>query len=294
MRLDVQSQTLTPSEAERLLRLRGVPDETATTFRRTLGQLEEALYRPDAAANMLTTARGELETALPEIDHAFARQERSRKRRGTETVGLLLALAAGTLWAEGPSDAHRFLWDQANAQAATATTPEAYLKAAETYNRLVADGIGNGPLFLNLGNALVMAGDGLNAVAAYNRAERYMGATADTRQGLSAAIALQTGQSRAELPWSRTAFFWHYLFPCSVRVTAALCGWCLLWFGLFLKILLRKRGKPTLWRSLANTLLVTGALALVIFGASAAITWTHERHDAATWSERRFQSGERE
>ena len=291
-RLDVQGQTLTPSEAERLLIGRGVASDSAVAFRQAFGQLEEALYRPDAASDLLAEAKDGLLASLPAIDRAISREERIQKRGGpsAEALGLAILLAAGLLRAAESDETHRFLWDQANAQAATASTPDAYLKAAETYNRLVAEGVGNGPLFLNLGNALVMAGDGLNAAAAYSRAERYMGATPDTRQGLAAALALQTGQSRVELPWSRTAFFWHYLFPCSVRVTAALCGWCLLWIGLFVRILLRGRSRQTLWRSLADTLLVTGALALVIFGASVAVTWTHERHDAATWSERTFHS----
>ncbi|NLC80407.1 MAG: hypothetical protein GX748_04420, partial [Lentisphaerae bacterium] len=132
-------------------------------------------------------------------------------------AGVFLLAKPCSFAAPTDESARAFLWEQAGAQAAAATTPEGYLQAAATYNRLVADGVRNGPLFQNLGSVLVMAGDGANAAAAFARAERYLGATPETRQGLAAAIALQTGRAQADLPWSRTAFFWHYAFPCSVR-----------------------------------------------------------------------------
>ena len=56
-------------------------------------------------------------------------------------VGVFL-LAVSCASAASPDDSARaFLWEQAGAQAAAATTPDAYLQAAATYNRLVADGV---------------------------------------------------------------------------------------------------------------------------------------------------------
>lgn len=134
-----------------------------------------------------------------------------------------------------------FLWEQANTQAASATKPEEFLKAANTYNRLVADGVRSGPLFLNLGSTLVLAGDGANAAACFARAERLVGATPETRQGLAATLTLQSGHARADLPWSRTAFVWHYAFPCTMRVLTTLGGWTLFWLGILCRILLKRR-----------------------------------------------------
>ena len=183
-----------------------------------------------------------------------------------------------------------FLWEQANAQAASASKPEAYLKAANTYNRLVADGVCNGALFINLGNTLVMAGDGANAAAAFARAERYEGSTPESRQGLTAAAELQTGRKQADLPWFRAAFFWHYALPCPMRALAALGGWTLFWFGVLCRILFKHRRAHTFLRSLSETSMLTGGLIAVVFAASTLMTLLHERHDVATWGSRVFLS----
>jgi len=186
--------------------------------------------------------------------------------------------------------ARAFVWEQANTQAASATKPEEYLKAAKTYNRLVADGARNGPIFLNLGSTLVMAGDGANAAAAFARAERHLGATPETRLGLAAALALQSGRAHADLPWSRTAFFWHYAFPCPIRALAALGGWTLFWLGVFCRVLLKRRQGHAFLRSLSETCMLTGGLIAAVFAASTLMTLTHERHDTATWGSRVFVS----
>lgn len=199
------------------------------------------------------------------------------------TVSFLLSLSL-----RADDAARAFIWDQANAQAASAAKPEDYLKAAASYNRLVADGVHNGPLFLNLGNTLVMAGDGANAAAAFARAERHLGATPETRQGLASALALQSGRAHADLPWVRTAFFWHYAFPCTVRTFTALGGWTLFWFGVFCRILLKRRKRHLFLRSLSETFMLTGGLIAFVFAASTLMTLTHERHDTATWGARVF------
>jgi hypothetical protein len=197
-------------------------------------------------------------------------------------------LRSGSLQADEATRA--FLWEQANTQASVATEPGDFLKAANTYNRLIADGVHNGPIFLNLGCALVLAGDGANAAAAFVRAERYLGVTPETRQGLAAAIALQTGRTQNDLPWSRTAFFWHFAFPCQMRALAALCGWSLFWFGIICRLLFRRKTLHSLTRSLAETLMLTGGLLALVFTVSTLTTFLQERHDNATWGSRTFLS----
>lgn len=201
-----------------------------------------------------------------------------------------LLLPSLTVFAADDSS-RTFLWEQANAQTASANTPAEYLKAANTYNRLIADGVHNGPLFINLANTLVMAGDGINAAAAYARAERHLGAIPETRHGILASLALQSGRSHADLPWSRTAFFWHFAFPCNVRVLAALAGWTLFWIGVFFRTLARRPPHAhTLTLSLSETCMLTGGLVALIFAASSLVTLMHERHDSATWGARVFVS----
>lgn len=206
------------------------------------------------------------------------------------TAVLLAASALFSAALRAEDSARAFLWEQANAQAATASVPEDYLKAANTYSRLVAEGARNGPLFLNLGSALVMAGDGANAAAAFARAERHLGATPEARQGLAAAIALQSGREQSDLPWSRTAFFWHFGFPCPMRALTALGGWSLFWAGVICRILFRRRSEHTPLRSLAEACMLAGGLIALVFSASTLTTVTQERHDSATWASRVFLS----
>jgi len=283
-RLDVAGKALTPSEADALLRQKNVPDESASSCRDVLARLDEAMYRPDASAPLAEIIQP-LQGLLPRIDAAL--DQSGRPVRSVRCVLFLLFLLPA-LSLRADETARTFLWEQANAQAASATKPEQYLKAANTYNRLVADGVRNGPLFLNLGNTLVMAGDGANAAAAFARAERHLGATPETRQGLAAALALQSGRTRADLPWSRTAFFWHFAFPCTMRVLTALGGWTLFWAGVLFRIGLKRRKGHAFLRSLSETCMLTGGLFAVVFAASTLVTLTHERHDDATWASRIF------
>ncbi|MCL1920626.1 MAG: hypothetical protein FWG50_06035 [Kiritimatiellaeota bacterium] len=170
----------------------------------------------------------------------------------------------------------QFLWEQANAQAASAATPEDYAKAAATYERLVADGVVDAGLFVNLGNVWVLAGESVKATAAFARAERYRGSSPETRQGMLAAMARQTGRAQADLPWSRTAFFWHYSLPCNARATVALYGWALFWAGVFMRLLRRERKRHGALHSLSETGMVIGGLMTLVFAVSVAVTVLQE------------------
>ena len=210
--------------------------------------------------------------------------------RSLQVLCVFVSLCFLSLPLSADEAARAFLWEQANTQAASAQKPDEYLKAANTYNRLVADGVRNGPLFINLGNTLVMAGDSANAAAAFARAERHLGTTPETRQGLAATLALQSGRTHADLPWSRTAFFWHYALPCSMRALAALGGWVLFWLGVLCRLLLKRRKGQAFLRSLSETCMLAGGLFAVTFAASTLLTLAQERHDAATWGTRVFIS----
>jgi len=282
-RLDVAGQALTPTDVPPLLTDKGLAPETAATCGRLLAQLDELLYRPDAADTLPEVVRA-LRNTLPAVDAALGKPPRAQSADGA--LLLILLAVSPALLAQADDTVRGFLWEQANTQAAAARSSDDYAKAAKTYNRLVAEGARNGPLFLNLGCTLVMAGDGANAAAAFERAERYQGVSPESRQGLAAAQALKTGRSRAELPWYRTAFFWHYALPCPMRALAALGGWSLFWFGLLCRIFDRRRGSRTFLRAMSGTSLLTGGVFALVFAASVLLTLAHERHDEVTWSAR--------
>lgn len=211
---------------------------------------------------------------------------RERWYRGLILVAVICWLGKANAWAQNA--AHQFIWEQANAQAATAVNPQDFLAAAQAYNRLINDGVVTAPLLLNLGSALLLAGDGHNAGAAFQRAERLMGATPESRQGLQAALALREGSSQAELPWFRTAFFWHFNMPLALRLKVALGGWLLLWLGVPGCLFWRRRARGLWGRSLSEALVVSGVLLTLVFGASATVSLVDESHDRATWGEREF------
>lgn len=169
----------------------------------------------------------------------------------------------------------QFLWEQANTQAASATKPEDYAKAAATYNRLLADGVVTAPLLMNLASVQVMAGEGARASALFTRAERYVGTAPEVRQGLLAALSKQTGQQKNELPWIRTALFWHYSLPCQMRTRIALVGWLFFWGGLLVRLIMHHRKIHAL-ASLSETGMFVGGITTLIFAASVITTVLQE------------------
>lgn len=311
-RFGVRGGSLTPDDAASVLLRGGIPQELADGCRRALAAVDEAMYRQQSGETA-TELRDTFAQLLPQIDAGLSSRRSPSPASARTFLSLLLALVC-ILPATGDTPAPQteasmrdFLWEQATAQAVRAKTQEEFHQAANTYNRLVQDGVRNAPLFLNLGNTLLLAGDGANAAAAFARAERYAGASPETRLGLASASALVNGAGHGDLPWSRTAFFWHYELPCSARVVAALAGWCLLWLGITLRILLarvrerrRKQAEDgesktgsdgEFFRSVADTCLVVGTLVAAVFAASVLMTAMHERHDDATWNARVFQTG---
>ncbi|MEI6645030.1 MAG: hypothetical protein WCP12_03220 [bacterium] len=194
-----------------------------------------------------------------------------------KTISLLFFATAScctsTLRAEYST--RQFLWEQANTQAASAAKPEDYTKAATTYNRLLAEGVITAPLLLNLGSVQVLSGDTTKAVAAFSRAERYVGTTPEIRQGLLAAFSKQTGQQQKELPWIRSALFWHFSLPCQTRTQIALVGWLFFWGGLLVRRMMKHRKIHAL-ESLAETGIFVGGVTTLIFAASVISTVLQE------------------
>ena len=204
----------------------------------------------------------------------------------------LLLLAATVLSATAQSDVNRFIWDQANTQMIHAEKSDDYLEAAQSYNRLLQDGVVNAPLLNNLGTALTMGGDSLNARAAFERAEHYSGTTPEIKNGLIAALARQTATTSVELPWYRTAFFWHYEIPANRRIIIALFGWSLLWTGTLLYLLRKRYINKALQFILtfSESCMITGAVIFLIFSASSILTLLQEKQSKTRWHSVQFSA----
>jgi len=100
----------------------------------------------------------------------------------------------------------------------TARHADDFLGAARAYRKLIERGVRNGPLYYNLGTALLEAGQYDGAVFFLTRAERYTGSTRETRRNLRLALARQTEEDTATLPWYRLFLFWHYRLSTTDRM----------------------------------------------------------------------------
>jgi hypothetical protein len=172
----------------------------------------------------------------------------------------------------------QFIWKEANARMASARTPADFLRAAETYRRLVDSGVRNGPLFYDLGTAFLQAGQYEKAEASLLRAERYMGSDPDIQRNLLLALAKGKKNIPTALPWYRFPLFWHYGIPGPIRMTIAVCAFFCCWIALILGAL--GVGRP------AKHLLIVALAVCVLFGSSILTSMHQETASQTTMSDR--------
>lgn len=161
-----------------------------------------------------------------------------------------------------------FIWNEANAVMQNAKTPPDYLRAASIYQRLVDDGVRNGPLFYNIGTALLLAERYELAFNAFERAERYLGRQTDIDQNLKIALAKKTKSTTAVLPWYRLAAFWHFYLSCPQRIYIASGAFLVFWLALCL----RRTGV----KRITNAIALFSLVVFVVFASSAAASWQME------------------
>lgn len=116
---------------------------------------------------------------------------------------------------------------------------EAFHEAAEKFQLLVDDGVRNGRLYYNLGNARLESGRLGRAIASYRRAERLIPGDARLAHNLAHARSLrrtEIGES-AETSALRTLFFWHYRTSPRTRATVALATYLSTWIVLGVHLL---------------------------------------------------------
>jgi hypothetical protein len=288
-RLGVPAQALTPDETARLLRERGVPESLALDGLALLTQLDQAVYQP-GASDLSSDCISRTADWIEALDMALRQSGGAGKPRAqTRELLLLVTVLAGVSVGSAADSTQSFLWDRANVRMASAQKPEDYLEAARAYNRLAVGPAASGPVFFNLGTALLLAGDGPNAAAALIRAERRMGLTPAIRTNLRQALALRNGQPDADLPWTRTAFFWHFDLPCRMRAQLASAGWMVFWLALCARRLGRHAARDK-WRAWTGACRMAGMTLLIVFGTSAAISLALDLQDRRLWPERVFSS----
>mgnify|MGYP001608864109 CR=1 FL=1 len=185
----------------------------------------------------------------------------------------LASWAAGVMLCILPAEAstemeRRFIWDEATTQISTARTPDDFLNAARTYQKLADAGVRNGPLFYNLGTALLKAGQYGDATEALLRSERYMGTNPEIRRNLLLASARGQKGRDVYLPWYRIPLFWHFELGGPVRAAVATMAFTHFWIALALRFLGSRR--------IARPLLGVALLGIVLFGSSTATTLYQE------------------
>lgn len=106
---------------------------------------------------------------------------------------------------------------------------ESFRRSANRFQILVDDGIENGKLWYNLGNAQLQAGEVGEAIAAYRSAQRYIPSNDRFLANLQHARTLVSNPIRTENTRSmlKRLAFWHESLPTKVRLTVGV----LVWFG---------------------------------------------------------------
>jgi len=174
------------------------------------------------------------------------------KRLAIFSVGLLLTLPAAMAFAS--DNARTFV------NGVEAYQDGDWQAAITAFEELIDDGINNGKLFYNLGNAYLKNDDLGRARLWYERALKHLPDDPDLRFNYDYALTLikdEPGETHS--PLLRILFFWKYqLSPASIRWIAVVLN-ATLWLALSV-LAVRKRHllRPTTITAAAATLIFTG------------------------------------
>lgn len=173
-----------------------------------------------------------------------------------------------------------FLWNQANASLARASTPEEFLSSALLYRSLLDRAVHRPKILENYGTALLLAEYPSEALDAFLRAERLAGhspsllhnirvatlSLSQQKEGLSDPALSTLSPKDAQLPLSRTLLPWHYRLPLRHRTLLAASAWALFWL-LF----------PARKKRVICLFLVLSAATFALFASSAALSFHENR-----------------
>ena len=265
-KLGIDTVSLTVPEMRQALVERGLPaeavDETCAAFE----DLERLSYAQGAADG--TAARERIERLGAALERTFA--------------ALKVFAAAFLLLGALPRDARAadrpdpFEWERAGQAMAAAATDGDFQAAAGLYYAMVTNGAASGPLFYNLGTALLLAGKKAAAAEALLAAERRLGTSPEVACNMKLALADDGGSGH--LPVSRVFLFWHYGPPLATRIDLAALGWTVFWLAAALAVLLGKGRWARFPRALRHAAMAVAFLLSALYGASVALTALQNRH----------------
>ena len=185
-------------------------------------------------------------------------------------VLLLPALSArAELFGRNPD---RFDWERAQDALATAQSADDFAAAADAYYAMVRDGAATGPLFHNLGTALLLAGKDRAAAEALDCAARWRGMDSGTAGNRMLAEKAISGA--AQLPPERYFLIWHYGLALNTRAALAILLWNVAWGALLLAALLARLPAA---RHFIRSVAALAAVGFAVFGLSVAVSFLQIR-----------------
>ena len=201
--------------------------------------------------------------------------------RSTIALCMILSMAASTQ-AQLTHDQQAAILQEAQADYDLGTSKlktdpagavDSFRSSAQRFQLLVDEGIENGELYYDLGNAWYQAGDLGRAIANYLRADRLMPDDPRLEANLAWARSLVRPQitSEGQEALVRRLAFWHDGWSLRTRIAVFAAAWLLLWGALLARTLRRYPG----WNYAAGTF---GSIAILI-GCSVFIdvALTHSR-----------------
>lgn len=132
-------------------------------------------------------------------------------------------------------------WLQANQTFKNAKSPEDYLQAAGQYEEIIQQGIKNGHVYYNLGNAYYKAQRLDHAILNYKRAEVYIPNDPYLVENLKLAMSKLQQRVQFEKPKQqntlRYLFFWHFNWKYDTRLLLFILAYICFWLLLIAKLL---------------------------------------------------------
>lgn len=285
--LEEESASLTAGEMRQKFSERGFGDDIAGAFARAFAALEGVAFSAGGAGGAPEGAAAELAVRIA----AVRRESAAAKRRATgggatgrpfgamlrgaiETAAALAiaAVAVGTVAGAPGRPARniiqhapdRFEWERAQSALASAGGREDFAAAARLYAEIAGEKVSTGPLYHNMGVALLLSGEPKLAAMALNRAAVWRGASAEVRNNRMAAEEAASGSPA--LPPSFFVFFWHYMVHVKWRIAGAAAAWCLAW--LLAMAAAAPRLRRAAWACAAVSFAVAVALSCSVAAAS--------------------------
>ncbi len=270
MRLEVKSAALTPSEISSTLSMHNISTNSSQYFADVIE------YNFNAGFQTGSQSKSEIKNAADDAYKLIKTVEKELRRvphksrsisHTSATIIAFIALINLANTASGiPARNMEFESQLAITQLLTANTPAQFDSAANSFKRVIDNGIHNAPLFYNYGTALLMADQPQAALNAFIRSERYSGTTWELKRNMLLAISkIDEEITTPTLQWYRIPLFWHYGLAARTRLTIASMAFMFIW----LSFLMRKTKFKATLLSIAVTL-------LIIFGSSTATTLYQE------------------